>query len=96
MDRRHTWRPYDFEPVIYPGRELRLTYAFGGTGTVDAMVLYLNGTPHNFTVTDSGAEVVVSSTTLDSVPDRAPASVELTTGGRTFVVLDGNVVKAVR
>ena len=89
----HPWRPYRFDPVVYPDAELWLTYTIAG-GTVDSMTLHLGGSVTDFTVSNGAAEVGVPSATLDTVPDGALAEVRVVTGGREYIILRGYVTRA--
>lgn len=88
-----TFTPYGFEPVLYPDVDFRLTYVVEGNLT--GATLYLAGVGYPFTVAGDGKaiEVVVPWDTVKDVPDRARASVTVTTGGYTELLLNGHVVK---
>lgn len=86
------WRPYRFEPVLYPGVDFRLTYQHNG-GIV-AATLTLGDRAYPFTVTGDAAEVVVRYADLDGVLDRAPAAVDMTlSDGSVVALLRGHVVR---
>ena len=69
------WRPYRFEPVLYPDVDLRMTYQH--RGDVVGATLFLGDREFDFTVTPTAVEVIVTRDEIKGIPDRAPAGVNV-------------------
>lgn len=92
MTAAHAWLPYRFDPVAYPGVDLVVTYRIAG-GSIEDMNLHLGDLVVPFTVSETGAEAVVDSTTLEGVADGVLAEVRATTGDHEYIVLRGYLTK---
>lgn len=88
------WTPYRWEPVLIPHQEYRLT--FHAQGPVDKMSARIDGVDYAFTIQDSSAELVLGPHVVDLIPDRAPAAIYVTTGGKRIPLCVGHVTRRLR
>ena len=88
------WTPYRLNLVTRPGEDLRLTFRL--TSPIDSMEAQVGGDTYPMILSTEGAQLLIPAGDAQNIPDRAPVTVRVQSGGVWTVLAEGSVVRRTR
>lgn len=88
------WTPYRLNLVAREGEDLRLTFRL--TRPLDGMEVLIGGAVYPVDLSEDGAQLLVAADETQTIPDRAPVTVRVQSGGAWTVLAEGSVVRRTR